>query len=211
VATGIIESVIPRLMVAAAMVSLFVPSSAAPSAKSESRPFIVRMGEWQSTFLPSAGPNSLTNCVVVLPDGRFELVLRRQESLNGNSTVDIFESSLDQKAIEILRDRLDSDAVRKLPPYVPPNTPFIAEEWQGVAAEISRASDVQQVGYFSWKGVGPTNPENIKKEWQESAVVLQPLVEWFRAFKSLGSSIPRAKWRRVSKEKYNPCGIAPRV
>jgi len=197
-------------MVAAAFVFVSVPSPA-PSAKPESRPFIVRMGEWQSTFLPSAGPNSLTNCVIVLPDGCFELVLRRQESLGGKSTVDIFESSLNQKAIEILRDRLDSDAVRKLPPYAPPNTPFIADEWQLVTAEISRASDVQRVGYFSWKGVGPTNTESIKREWQESAVVLQPLVEWVRALKSLGSSIPPAKWRRVPKEKYNACGIAPRV
>jgi hypothetical protein len=201
---------IRQLLVVGSVIFTLVRSPAAQNPRLDPHPFIVHMAESQQTSEPSAGPNNLSNCVIVLPDGHFKLVLFRQESIGGKGTMDTFESSLGQKEIQILRGLLDSNAVSKLPPYVGPNLPIGSNGFKWFEAEISRESNVQRVGYFVWwGGSAPTNPEGTKREWQESMVALQPLVEWFRALKSMGGSIPPAKWRRLSRQKSDPCEMIP--
>jgi hypothetical protein len=157
----------------------------ASSTASEKRPhFLLRAVDASTSMLPTAGPNNFSNCVLVLPDGRFYISLRRQEIMDGTATVKGLEGSLDLKALQILRGLLDESTIRNAPNFDHPNTPFTVDEFQVFEAQIDRDSSVQRVGYFSWRGKGPDNPDSAKKQWQESEVALQPLVEWFRALKT---------------------------
>jgi uncharacterized protein (TIGR02391 family) len=47
------------------------------------KPFIVRISENWSTLNRTAGPNNFSNCLIVMPDGRLHLELRRQEFFDG--------------------------------------------------------------------------------------------------------------------------------
>jgi hypothetical protein len=59
-----------------------------------------------------------------------------------------------------------------------------AAEFQVFEAQIDRDSGVQRVAYFKWEGQAPDNTDLTKRQWQESEIALQPLVEWFRALKT---------------------------
>ena len=84
------------------------------------KPFIVRISEQWSTLNPTAGPNNLSNCLTVMPDGRLHLELRRQEFFDGTVTaVTAYESALDSEAIGILRGILDDARVSTLHPRRP--------------------------------------------------------------------------------------------
>ena len=48
-----------------------------PTTPSES--FLLRTSEWHMTLKPTAGPNNVGNCMIVYPNGRLHLELRRQE------------------------------------------------------------------------------------------------------------------------------------
>lgn len=152
---------------------------------SEERPHVLlRAVDASTSMLPTAGPSNFSNCVLVLSDGRFYIALRRQEIMDGTSTVKGLEGSLDTSALQILHGLLNQDAIRNAPKFEPPNTPFGADEFQVFEAEVDRGSTLQRTGYFTWSGKGPNNPDSTKKQWQESEAALKPLVEWFRALKT---------------------------
>jgi len=146
--------------------------------------FLLRAVDAVTSSLPTAGPNNLSNCVLVLPDGRFYLSLRRQEIMDGTGTVKSLEGSLDAKALQILHALLNQQTIRNAPKLNLPNTPFVADEFQFFEVQIERESTMQRAGYFKWQGKGPDNPDSTKKQWQEGEVALQPVAEWFRALKT---------------------------
>ena len=162
------------------------------------KPFIVRISESWSTLHPTAGPNNLNNCIIVLPDGRVHLELRRQEFFDGKmaTALTTYESVLDNKALGILQSILDDAGVSTLQPFVQPVVPMDVDDWQAFSAEIGRGAQVQQVGYLTWHGEGPNNPEGDKSAWKEASGALKPLVEWSRSVKSY-----KTNWRRVRNPK----------
>jgi hypothetical protein len=169
--------------------------------QSLAKPFIVRISEGQTSTKPTAGPNNASNCLIVLPDGRLHLELRRQEFLNGRAVLTTYQSALDGKEIGILLRILDDTALRALQPFAQPVPPLNADDWQVFTAEIVRGSRMQQVGYFTWRGNGPSNPEADKAARKEASDKLQHLVEWSRSVKSSGP----LNWRRVPNPK-TACG-----
>jgi len=107
--------------------------------------------------------------------------------------------------MQILRGLLDGDAIVQLPPFVAPEVPFPSDTFQAFVAEVTRGPSVQHIGYFSWTGDGPHNPESIKRQWQHSEATVKPLVDWFRGVKTSKHPIKR----RVSELWSTMCNITP--
>jgi hypothetical protein len=151
------------------------------------------MTETQMFTHPVAGPNNIGNCLVVYRDGRVHLALRRQEFLDGHATLATYESTLNSEEIGILQRLLQAPSIEKLQPPPSPVVPMTADEIGGFGAMISRDSELQKVGYVTWRGEGPRNSEAAKKAWRDAAIALRPLVAWFRAAKTYNS----LHWRQV--------------
>jgi hypothetical protein len=165
----------------------------AKESKPDSHKFVVRMSEGWTTLHPAAGPINLSNCLVVFPDGRLHLELRRQEFLDGHAVLTTYEWVLTGEQIRALRQLLEASSVENLSQLVLPTTPFAADQWEGFTVEMPRDSGLQKVGYFAWKGKGPKNPEADKAAWREASIALRPLLDWFHAAKTYRSS----SWRIV--------------
>lgn len=147
--------------------------------------FLLRSMEGGTSFPPTAGPVTFSNCVLVLPDGRFYISLRRQEIAGDPVSVSSLEGFLDDKSMRILREFLDDKSVRGTPEFVLPHIPFSAEKFETFEVQIDRGSSVQHAGYVKgWNGNGPSNPESTKRDWEAAEVVLQPLLVWSRTLKS---------------------------
>jgi hypothetical protein len=146
--------------------------------------FLVRMVEVELTLHPAAGPNNVGNCLVVAPDGRAHLELRRQEFLNGRASLSSYEGVLNSKELDVLQAIL-----------VPPLDSF---HW--AKAKISRPSGIQEIGYFEWHGEAPANAAGAAEAWSRSALAMRPLIEWFHGLKS---TFP---WKRVGNPKSGVCG-----
>jgi hypothetical protein len=185
------------LLVAGSPLALFAQNRPAAS-----QLFLVTMGEVWSSPQPAAGAVNAMNCVIVFPDGRLHLELRRQEFFEEKADLSVFEGSLNVKEIQILRDLLDAGTITQMPPFtfMPTLLSGAADGMQMFSARISRGKLRQQVGYFV-PAEGMTAGSSEQKEWSEAATALRPLVEWFRALKS---AKPR-NWRRVSKANSNLC------
>jgi hypothetical protein len=163
------------------------------------KPFIVRISEWYTTLNSTAGPINLGNCLIVLPDGGLHLELRRQEFFDGRAVLTTYESALDATEIGILLSILDDAGVSPLHAFAQPAVPMRFDHIEVFRAEIARAAQVQEVGYLTWQGEGPHNPEADKTAWKEASVALQPIVEWSHDVKS------HKNWRRVHNPKTT-CG-----
>jgi hypothetical protein len=153
-----------------------------PTTPSES--FLLRTSEWHTTLKPTAGPNNVCNCMIVYPDGRLHLELRRQEFFDGRASFVSYERNLSTEELASLRSILDSDAVRSLQAVHPPSAPMDADGWESFTAEIRRATEKQTVGTFTWHGAGPKNSEDDARAWREAGVALQPLIDWSHLVKS---------------------------
>ena len=165
------------------------------------KPFTVRISESWSTLRPTAGPNNLSNCLIVMPDGHLHLELRRQEFFDGRGLLTTYESELGGKEKGILQDILDDTGVSSLPPFAQPVAPMDVNDWQVFTAEIVRGIQVQKVGYVTWHGEGPNNPQGDKIAWKEASVILKVLVVWSHSVKSSKS----LNWRRV-RNPNSVCG-----
>jgi hypothetical protein len=89
------------------------------------------------TLQPTAGPNNIANCLLLLPNGKFYLSIRRQEIMDGTATVRGFEGSLDSEALQWLRSFLDEEDIRMLPQFAPPHSNG-ADSFQVFEAQIMR-------------------------------------------------------------------------
>jgi hypothetical protein len=95
------------------------------STASDKRPhFLLRAVDASSSSQATAGPNSFSNCLLVLPDGRFYLSLRRQEIMGDTVTLKSLEGSLNEAALRILHGLLNQQTIRNAPTYELPNTPY---------------------------------------------------------------------------------------
>lgn len=159
-----------------------VQAAAQQTSNTSSESFLLRTWESQTTLKPTAGPNNVGNCMIVYPDGRLHLELRRQEFFYGPASLVSYEGNLSTQELTYLRSILDSDAVRGLPAVHQPSGPMNPDLFGGFTAEIRRSIKVQTVG--TWHGTGPRNSKD-DEAWQEAGVVLQPLIDWSHRVKSL--------------------------
>lgn len=155
--------------------------------------FLLRISDAQVSTRPTAGPNNVTNCMIVYPDGRLHLELRRQEFFDGKASLASYEAKLSTQEFASLRVVLDSDSVKNLRIFPPPKAPFVVNAWGAYVAEIQRQTSLQKVGTFTWQGEGPVNSEEDKRVWKEAGVALQALIEWSHSVK--GRSTPA--WRKT--------------
>jgi len=155
--------------------------------------FLLRISEAQVSMRPTAGPNNVSNCMIVYPDGRLHLELRRQEFFDGKASVASYEGRLSNQELASLQSVLDSDSVRNLHMFPPPKVPFVVDGWGAFVAEIQRQTDVKKVGAFTWQGEGPKNSEEDKSVWKDAELALQPLIEWSHSVKGGRTQ----KWRNT--------------
>jgi hypothetical protein len=195
-----IYSAMIRQLLQVPLIAVLVLLVLGSSNGSDKRP-LLRALDGMTSLVPTAGPRNITNCVVVMPDGRFYLLLKRQET-GDSATVKSFEGSLDQRQLLILHNLLDESTIKSAPNYDIPRMPSF-DEWQGFEAQIDRGSTVQHVGYLKWKVEGANNEESANKDSQESEVALQPLVEWFRALKTYKEPLKRP----ASKTAHFSCDL----
>jgi hypothetical protein len=188
-------------------ITIFLPLVLAAGlvAQSAQRPihqrFLVRISEGWSTLRPTSGPNNFSNCLIVTPDARMHLELRREEFFDGRAVLTTYESALQGKELEILRSILDDAGLSTLHPFVGPVVPMDVDDWLVFTADIQRGAQVQRVGYVTWDGHGPNNSEGDKIAWKDAIIALKPLVEWAHAVKSSKSS----NWQQVRNPKTT-CG-----
>ena len=88
-----------------------------PGASDKQPHFLLRAVDGLTSMLPTAGPNNLSNCALVMPDGRFYISLRRQEIMDGTATVKDLEGSLNATSLQILRDVLNQQTIRDAPKF----------------------------------------------------------------------------------------------
>ena len=163
-----------------------VQAAAGQSPTTPSEAFLLRISELHTTLKPTAGPNNVGNCMIVYPDGRLHLELRRQEFFSGPASFVSYEGNLSIHELTSLRSILDSDAVRSLQAVHPPSAPMDADDHGWFTAEIWRPTKMQTVGTVY--GAGPKNTEDDARAWREAGVVLQPLIEWSHLVKSFDLS-----------------------
>jgi hypothetical protein len=162
-----------------------VQAAAGQSPTTASESFLLRTSEWHTTLKPTAGPNNVGNCMIVYPDGRLHLELRRQEFFSGPASFVSYEGNLSIHELTSLRSILDSDAVTSLQAVHPPSAPMDADDYGWFRAEIWRPTRMQTVGTVTWHGgTGPKNTEDDARAWREAGVALQPLIDWSHLIKS---------------------------
>ena len=159
------------------------------------RSVLVRISDWETYLKPTAGPNSVGNCLIVYGDGRLHLELRRQEFLRGNGNYSTYESIIPERGLTLLHSILESPEIRRLSDLDRPKLPLRSAHVGWFTADIYRDGAVQRVGYLFWDGE-PKPSRDEQTAWQAQRAALQPLVEWSRTIKSMngGSS---AVWRKV--------------
>jgi hypothetical protein len=162
--------------------------------------FLLRITETNVSMRPTAGPNTVLNCLVVAQDGRTHLELRRQEFFNGRATLVTYEGILNARELDALRHILDAATVRSLPSFFEPTIPMAVDSFHVVTGKVSREGSLQQIGYFQWQGQGPKNAASAQHNWSQSAAAMKPLVTWFRSLKAM------YPWKRVSNAKSGVCG-----
>src|SRR5215469_5891662 len=136
---------------------------------------LVRIDETELSMHPTAGPNNVANCVVVAPDGRAHLELRRQEFFNGHLTQATYEGTLNAKQLDSLRTILRGDAIRSLPQFIKPTTPMSVDSFHVITTKIYRPPDTQEIGYFEWQGKAPENAASAGENWSSAATAMKPL------------------------------------
>lgn len=149
--------------------------------------FLLRINE--ATIDNEIGTTS-TDCMLVMPEGRFHLERRMQKSPNPIAKLKIFESSLKPEQLQHLQDILNDQGMQNLPPYALPVFPMNIPWFTNVDVRIVRPPRVQEIGYWVWRGGAPdaspnTSPDSIKKGWQESETALRALMEWFHGIEAL--------------------------
>lgn len=170
------------------------------STRQTTAPPLLRLDATDLSTHPTAGPNNVANCLVVAPDGRAILELRRQEFFNGHATQTTYQGTLNAKQLDFLRAILGGDAIRSLPQFIKPTTPMVVDSFHVITARINRPPDIQEIGYFEWQGKAPENAASAGENWSRAATAMKPLVEWFHSLKST------FRWRRVFNPTKDVCG-----
>jgi hypothetical protein len=154
---------------------------AGQSATTPTESFLLRTSEVHTTLRPTAGPNNVGNCMIVYPDGRVHLELRRQEFFYGPASLASYEGKLPPEQLAYLRSILDSDAIRSLQPLHQPRALGNPKDFGWFTAEIRRPAKVQTVGTAF---ADPASSEADATAWREAGLALQPLMDWSHSVKS---------------------------
>jgi hypothetical protein len=170
------------------------------AASQRSRAPLLRISEIQNSLKPTAGPNTIGNCLVVTSTGHVHLELRRQEFFDGRAVLTAYEGKLTDEELQRLRALLNTADVRSLRQFVAPDT-VLAETMHVVVADIWRGTERQRIGYFEWTGAAPTNAATVGDAWSQAAVAMQQLVTFFRALKN-----EKGRWARVAYAGSGVCG-----
>ena len=153
--------------------------------KASSQTFLVRVVDAQLLTRAAAGPINMRNCLVVLPDGRMELELFRQEFF-GSADVKSYTGRLNERELQILLSKLNDPSIQNLSEFVAPKPALRGDEFHTFIVDMSGTGSLRSVGFFEWKGDGPTNADEQKRNWESAKVALQPLLEWSQWAKSDG-------------------------
>jgi hypothetical protein len=111
------------------LVWMAVQVAAGQTSTPQSEPFLVRISDVQVSMTPTAGPNTVGNCMVVYPGGRSYLELRRQEFFYGSASIVGYEGKLSAQELTYLRAILDSAAVKSLQPFPMPTLPMHSDDF----------------------------------------------------------------------------------
>jgi hypothetical protein len=165
----------------------WTPLGTSQRTQSESIRFLVVLNEAQTDISPR-GVN-LSNCALILPDGRFHLERRVQQLPSHSATLEVFESSLDSLQFRQLQEILNDARVKELPAFLWPTTEMMGSKFQAFEARIARGDEVQRAGYFVRRGapVGEaqnSTPSGVRKEWEQSEAVLRPVLQWLRGLET---------------------------
>ncbi len=142
-----------------------------------------------------------SDCVLILPDGRFHLERRRVAKPSPTATLKIFESSLDSSELEQLRGIIKDEEVSGLPEYDRQRVYFQNAPWfTSVTVDIGEGEAARRFGYWAWdtQNAGPDVPADARAHWRDSEVALRPLVEWFHRMEASKLSPSDAKSTQCS-------------
>jgi hypothetical protein len=150
--------------------------------------FLIQIRESQMDL--SRNGVTFHECILVLPDGRFHFERRLQQLPATTASLNILDSSLDRQQLETLQGILNDENIKTLPRYEEPKIPMAAPWTSGFVTEIPRATQIQSLGYWLWRGGTPeaspnSTAEEVKKGWRESEGALRPLVKWFHGVTSV--------------------------
>jgi hypothetical protein len=166
--TGLVHCKIAALgLVSSALLAVI---QGTPAIYAQSRPeptaFVINIAEAATDLSPQG--TSRHTCILVLPDGRFHLESRTQRLPSPVATANVFDYSLDTMQLQQLRGILEDERIRQLTAYLSPAMPMAVPWSSGFDARIPRATGVQNVGYWKWRGGAPeaspnSAPESVKK------------------------------------------------
>lgn len=157
--------------------------------KRSSAPILLQIIEVEMNLSSNGGVTS--GCVLVQPDGHLHLEYGEQHLPKSIVRRTIFTARLSKGQMQALRNVLDKQDIQNLSPFVPPVPPVGVGKFRTFGANIAREAATQRVGFFTWEGQGLSNvppnssPDDVKRAWQTSAIVLQPLVDWFHALQGM--------------------------
>jgi hypothetical protein len=164
-----------------------LPATAQIQLQPDPASFLIRVNE---ATIDNESAVTSTDCILVMPEGRFHLEHRRQQLPNPIANLKIFESSLEPAQLQQLQDILNDQSMQNLPPYALPVFPLNLPWFANVDVRIVRQPRVQEIGYWVWRGGAPdaspnSTPDSVKKGWQESEIALRGLMEWFHGVEAL--------------------------
>jgi hypothetical protein len=121
------------------------------SAKQDSQPVPNSLASLHEIRL-DISPNGITanSCISIQTDGHFHLEFRLQQLPNPSAILHIYEGSLNDFQLQRLRSLLDSQNIKDLGPYTPPDLPMGLSTFASFDAHVTREDQVQDLGYFAW-------------------------------------------------------------
>ena len=194
------------LFITGALIAILLSSGLFGQTLSPPAPkYLIKIAD-QTMDLSSSTGMTASDCVVITPNGRFHMERRFQRLPNPYASLHIYEASLGRARLAELKALIDSQGVKELPAFTPPQIPMSIAVFRTFIIEVSRGSSVQNAGFFTWQpesnappDISPqSTPNSIKKAWVTSERSLMPLAEWFGTVKTL-------KFRQVSNSKSTLC------
>jgi hypothetical protein len=180
---------VPALILA---VAIILPAAVGAQATTPHLP--VRIGEAK---VDNEHGVTSSDCVLVMPDGRFRLERTRQVLPSSKATLRVFESSLGSSEFLQLRGIVENEGAGEFPEYDKQPVFFQNAPWfSSVTVDVGEGGIFRKLGYWAWDGrnAGPGVPADVEQRWRRSEAALRPLIEWFH---------------RIEAVKLSPSGAAP--
>jgi hypothetical protein len=169
--------------------SFFVSAVRTQEAQSGPRSLIVTLVEFQVGRM-----GSFTNCINVWEDGRFHLERRIQPDVSAHAVGAVYEATLPEAQLLALKQILESDQLRLLPPMEPIEH-YAGKTWMsGFRAKTVRDGTEREVGYFEFGLYDPAkHSESVGVSDPRQKNAVRTLQEWFHHVNSRSLSLPGAE------------------